>query len=83
MSERSRVRWRCRRGMKELDVLLERFFAAEYDTLDDAEKAAFAGLLEREDPELFALIMARAEPASAAEAELLDRIRRFDPPVSR
>ena len=35
MSEKSRIRWLCRRGMKELDVLLERFVSQEYDDLDE------------------------------------------------
>lgn len=81
MSEKSRVRWLCRRGMKELDVLLERFMGAEYDALDERELAAFRALVDMEDPDLYALIMRRAEPANDLQADLLSRIREFQRPV--
>lgn len=46
------LRWRCRRGMKELDVLLERYLARDLATAPAAENAAFAALLDLQDPEL-------------------------------
>ena len=52
MSELKRIRWLCRRGMKELDVLLDRFVNAEYDTLSEAEHDELLALLNREDPDL-------------------------------
>jgi antitoxin CptB len=75
MSEKSRVRWLCRRGMKELDVLLERFMTADYDTLSAREHAAFVDLLNHEDPDLWTLLMHRSPPKSAVQARLLARIR--------
>lgn len=80
MSEKSRIRWLCRRGMKELDVLLERFVGAEYDELDEREHGALLELLEMEDPDLYMLVMGRAEPEHAVQAELLTRIRAFQRP---
>lgn len=77
MSEKSRVRWLCRRGMKELDVLLERFMAAEYDTLSLSQRAAFLDLLQQEDPDLWMLIMERQPPQNEEQAQLLDRIRQL------
>lgn len=77
MSEKSRIRWLCRRGMKELDVLLERFVGSEYDTLDESELDALRELLDMEDPDLYALVMKRAEPEHATQADLLARIRQF------
>lgn len=84
MSEKSRIRWLCRRGMKELDVLLERFMIGEYDALDEPGRAAFLQLVEMEDPDLYALIMQRAEPANDLQAGLLADIREFQrPPGTR
>ena len=80
MSEKSRIRWMCRRGMKELDVLLERFMGAEYDDLDAREHAALVELVEMEDPDLYMLVMGRAEPAHEVQGELLSRIRQFQRP---
>ncbi|HEU0196820.1 MAG TPA: succinate dehydrogenase assembly factor 2 [Nevskiaceae bacterium] len=48
-----KLRWRCRRGMKELDVLLERYLAQRLAHADGVERAAFRRLLEIDDPTLW------------------------------
>jgi len=80
MSEKSRVRWLCRRGMKELDVLLERFVASDYDGLSENQVSEFIALLDEEDPDLYYMVMQRQEPNNDIQAELLDRIRQFQRP---
>ncbi|ERJ18273.1 Antitoxin CptB protein [Salinisphaera shabanensis E1L3A] len=80
MSEKARIRWLCRRGMKELDVLLERFVSIEYDDLDEREQTGLRELVEMEDPDLYALVMGRMEPETAVHADLLSRIRQFQRP---
>lgn len=72
----ARLRWRCRRGMKELDLLLERFLAADYPGASSAEQAAFAELLELPDPELAAYLIKGVQPSDPAIALLAGRIRR-------
>ncbi|MDE0302786.1 MAG: succinate dehydrogenase assembly factor 2 [Gammaproteobacteria bacterium] len=52
MSEQDRLRWHCRRGTRELDLMLMRYLDQEYPRASTAEQAAFARLLERPDPEL-------------------------------
>ena len=47
-----RARWRCRRGMKELDVLLGRFAARALHRLDDAELDALERLLGQPDQDV-------------------------------
>ena len=47
-----RVRWRCRRGMKELDVLLERFAHRGLNRLDEGELDALERLLEQPDQDI-------------------------------
>ena len=47
-----RVRWRCRRGMKELDVLLERFARHGLNRLDEGELDALERLLEQPDQDI-------------------------------
>jgi antitoxin CptB len=59
----SRLRWRCRRGMRELDVLLERYLQQRYPSAPIAEQQAFEALLELPDPQLFAFLMRRETPA--------------------
>jgi antitoxin CptB len=76
MSDASRrLRWLCRRGMGELDRLLQPFFDDAYDRLPAAQQRALASLLELDDPELFALLAGR-EPIEDPEiARLVDAIR--------
>jgi len=52
-----RLRWACRRGMLELDVLFLPFVDEAYDELSEENKAIFERLLECQDPELFAWFM--------------------------
>ena len=54
-----RLRWRCRRGMKELDVLLEAFVAAESAALADGAWPEFEALLESEDDRLWDWLQGR------------------------
>lgn len=75
MNGTSRLRWLCRRGMKELDVLLGRFLERGYPGLDDAGQRGFVRLLERQDPEIYALLTGR-EHAEDPEIDcVVQRIR--------
>ena len=62
MSEQARLKWLCRRGMKELDVLLEQYLARDYAGTSVAEQAAFRELLELQDPVLWDYVMERDRP---------------------
>ena len=73
--ELARLRWRCRRGMRELDRILEGFLEAGYRELPAAEKQRFAEILEYPDPDLHAYLVGRAEPSDPAVARLLHSIR--------
>ncbi len=76
MSERARLRWLCRRGMKELDEVLLHFLEYQLEGCAPDERAAFARLLERQDPELYAFVCGRAQPDDPLQADVLARIRR-------
>ncbi len=76
MSELSRLRWQCRRGMKELDVLLEAYLANHFGQAPLAERQAFAALLELPDPILMAYIVGRASPEAAEQCRVIDTLRR-------
>ena len=62
------MRWRCRRGMLENDLILTRFLDARGSTISAAEVAALDRLLDLVDGELWDLIAGRAEPG---DVELL------------
>ena len=69
------LRWQCRRGMLELDFVLERYLKDHYDTADEAEKLLFKTLLTAQDPELQAWIL-NGEPHPRIEVQaLITKIR--------
>ena len=73
--ERSkRLRWQCRRGMKELDQLLTAYLDDGYEAAPDADKMAFRALLELSDPELVGYLLQRREPGSEIIARGIDII---------
>lgn len=71
----ARLRWRCRRGMRELDALLVKFVDRAGATLSSAELAAFEVILELPDPVLHSYLLGRSAPTDAATVQLLERIR--------
>ncbi|OAM26861.1 MULTISPECIES: succinate dehydrogenase assembly factor 2 [Eikenella] len=70
-----RIRFQTRRGLLELDILLQRFMAEDFERLSNTELAVFSELLALPDPELFAQINGQTEASSAPAAALLDKIR--------
>lgn len=52
-----RLRWRCRRGLLELDVILEHFLDQHYRQLSDSDKATFVRLLTCADPDLLSWLV--------------------------
>ncbi|MGA9026504.1 MAG: succinate dehydrogenase assembly factor 2 [Steroidobacteraceae bacterium] len=71
-----RLRWRCRRGMKELDLLLRRYLDEEFSSATAADQNAFCRLLDCQDPTLYAYCMGNERPPSDDICSLIDRITR-------
>jgi len=71
----SRVMWQCRRGMLELDILLQDFVRQHYAELSGDEKQEFLGLLQQPDPELYELIMDNNGFREGLYASIIDKIR--------
>ena len=59
---KNRLRWACRRGMLELDLILGPFVENSYDALEEADQLRFEVLLESEDQSLFMWLMKRQSP---------------------
>ena len=74
MTEISRLRWQCRRGMRELDELLIRYLDARYADADKDEKAAFQAILELPDPEINGYLLQRQTPSSEPIAGVIRNI---------
>jgi antitoxin CptB len=71
----NRLRWRCRRGTRELDALLGAWLDRHYDAANDQRLLAFDQLLDAPDPELWDWIMARAIPPRADWFAIIDEVR--------
>ncbi|WP_069469872.1 FAD assembly factor SdhE [Candidatus Marithrix sp. Canyon 246] len=52
-----KLKWRCRRGMKELDVLLTQYLEQNYDKASKKQQQAFENLLKLSDYDLYALLI--------------------------
>jgi len=72
--ELGKLRWRCRRGMKELDLLLIRYVEEQYDAAPAAHQEAFRALLDAPDPLIYAYCLGRERPASPLLSSLIQRI---------
>ncbi|MBI3222789.1 MAG: succinate dehydrogenase assembly factor 2 [Nitrosomonadales bacterium] len=70
-----RVRWRGRRGLLELDIVLQRFIEARYPQLGDAEKILFEAMLDMPDNPLWDMIAGRLDADNNEQQALLELIR--------
>ena len=69
-----KLRWRCRRGMRELDELLARYVDEQYQTAAPEQQEAFRRLLDLQDPVMHAYFLGGEIPPDAALAALIARI---------
>ncbi|MES2500414.1 MAG: succinate dehydrogenase assembly factor 2 [Pseudomonadota bacterium] len=75
-AELRRLAWRCRRGMLELDIVLQRFILQHFDGLTLAQLKAFDNLLELPDNDFWTLISSdRVTPKNADTVDVVNKIR--------
>lgn len=72
--DQAKLRWRCRRGTKELDVLTTRYLDHFYMEASVAEQCAFAALLELQDPELYLILSRTRVPDDSLQRVIVDKI---------
>jgi antitoxin CptB len=77
--EIKRLRWRCRRGMRELDQLLVRWLDRRWAEASEAERAVFLRLLDCEDDRLWRWFLGHETAPDAALDSLVQRIRILPP----
>ncbi len=58
----SKLRWRCRRGLLENDLLLERFFMKHAEAITESQAAGLRTLMDLADNDLLDLLLSRTEP---------------------
>jgi len=75
---KERLRWRCRRGMLELDLLLQGFLDRGYARLNPGGQQVFENLLDYPDDVLLELLMGRSAAADPEVADVIEEIRITD-----
>ena len=70
----NKLKWRCHRGMLELDIILQGFLEKQYQSLTPELQADFERLLEIEDTELYAWLMGLEKPKSAEFDRILKEL---------
>lgn len=71
----ARLRWQCRRGMLELDLMLQPFVEKNYHVLSEPSRAAFRELLTYPDQELLEFLLGNKTPGNREVADVTDKIR--------
>lgn len=74
-AQAARLRWQCRRGMRETDELLVGWFDRHYASAPESEKAAFRRLLELPDSVLIGYLLGFEEAADRELSDVIGRIR--------
>jgi len=75
MTKLNRLQWQCRRGMLELDILLQSFLESQYEVLPRHEKDIFENILTYPDQLLFDYLMGKVKPIDKEVANVVERIR--------
>ena len=70
-----KLRWRCRRGMKELDLLTLGYLEQYYPEASAEDQQAFIALLDLQDPQLMGYMLGREAPADAATLRVVGIMR--------
>tara|TARA_B110000263_G_scaffold114873_1_gene100121 strand:+ start:991 stop:1239 length:249 start_codon:yes stop_codon:yes gene_type:complete len=73
--KKSRLLWRCRRGIKEMDIIFQDFINHSYDQLTDDEKNAFSRLLDEQDLDILNWIMGKDKPYDNELVNIINIIR--------
>ena len=75
MESISKLKWRCRRGTKELDYLMEGYLDKHYSLANKNEQALFEELLTLQDSQLILFLLGEQLPSSKGLASLVKKIR--------
>jgi len=70
----SRLKWRCRRGLLELDLVLQAFLQEEYEALSEQERQHLDQLLDLPDDTLLAYLQKRQHPDNPDIKQILKKI---------
>ena len=73
-ANRAKLAWRCRRGMRELDMVLMRYLERDFDAAEVAEQASFELLLSLQDPDIYDLLTGRITADDPGVQHVVERL---------
>ena len=73
--KKSRLFWRSRRGIKEMDIVFQDFIKNSYDKLNSKDKSAFSKLLEEQDLDILNWILGKDKPEDTTLIAIIKKIR--------
>lgn len=71
----NKLRWRCRRGMRELDQVFDYYLNQHFLTASPEQQAAFAALTNAPDPDIYAWIAGREPSPPGATSDIIQIFR--------
>jgi antitoxin CptB len=77
MCKYAQLKWQCRRGTKELDLVLTHYLEHHYPQANNKEQSAFKQLLSLEDPVLADLIAGNKRSDTPHQHHLINTLRQF------
>ncbi len=77
-AEYSELKWRCRRGMLELDILLNSYLDKNYSTMSAQQGETFSEVLDYPDQVLFDLLLGNMRSSDARVNRLVSEIQRIN-----
>jgi antitoxin CptB len=75
MLSAGQLRWRCRRGVRELDVVFDDFLRSEYSKLNNSERSGFEALLEVQDPIIMDWLFGKSKPDDKNILNIIKRLQ--------
>ena len=75
--KQTRIEWACRRGMLELDLILQPYAQHVYPTLSPLEQSQFEQLLSQDDPLLYQWLMGKEKSEDEILQAVVNRIRTY------
>jgi len=79
-TEYAELKWRCRRGMLELDILLNTYLDTRYESMSEQQGAVFRDVLDYPDQVLFDLLLGNMQSSDADVSRLISEIQHVNRP---
>ncbi|MGH1426645.1 MAG: succinate dehydrogenase assembly factor 2 [Arenicella sp.] len=78
----AKLKWRCRRGIKEFDVLFNRFLENDYPLLTEEQQAWFHQILDEQDPVIMDWLFKRSEPQDEGLKWIIEKLQTCSESIS-